>query len=50
MFWLDVKNVCFLDSAFCNKKQRTMFLNILNGSKIGNEKFSDATDLFLKWI
>jgi hypothetical protein len=27
-----------------------MFLDILNGSEIGHEKFSDATDLFLKWI
>jgi predicted metalloenzyme YecM len=31
--WLDIKNVCYLDSAFCNKKQRTIFLDILNGSE-----------------
>jgi hypothetical protein len=49
MIWLGIKNVCYLDSAFCNKKQRTIFLDILNGFVISHVKFS-GTDLFLKWI
>jgi hypothetical protein len=28
--WLEIQNICFLDTAFCNKLQRRLFLNILN--------------------
>jgi hypothetical protein len=56
--WLEIKNICFLDTAFCNKLQkRKLFLNILNKCiapdegrlKGKNEMFYVDTDLFLKW-
>jgi hypothetical protein len=52
--WLEIKNICFLDTAFCNKLQRRLFLNILNECiarpNILNECIARAdTDLFLKW-
>jgi F-box/leucine-rich repeat protein 2/20 len=59
--WLfDFRNVCYLDSAFCNKKQRKVFINVLNEFitfgklKCWDEKTFRAldvdTDLYLKWI
>jgi hypothetical protein len=35
--WLEVDNIGFLDNAFCNKKQRNFFLDILNRCIIGRE-------------
>jgi hypothetical protein len=51
--WLEIKNICFLDNAFCNKQHRLDFLNILNGCVIGSEisnNFTASTDLYLNWI
>jgi hypothetical protein len=49
-----VKNICYLDNAFCNKKERLYFLNILNNLVIVgnfNEKNGDFNvELYLKWI
>jgi hypothetical protein len=54
---IEVKNICDLDNAFCNKKQRVVFLNILNDFVIvGNfcDKYGEYvninTELYLKWI
>jgi hypothetical protein len=55
--WIELKNICNLDNAFCNEKQRTVFLNVLNNFVIAgsfwvkNCKYFDLnTELYLKWI
>jgi hypothetical protein len=54
--WIEVKNICYLDNAFCNKQERKFFLNNLNECVIiGNfcDKFHNfhfKTELYLKWI
>jgi F-box/leucine-rich repeat protein 2/20 len=52
--WLEIKNISFLDNAFCNKHQRSFFFNILSELIIRHD-FSDKdlqinTDLYLQWI
>jgi hypothetical protein len=53
--WLEVKNIGFLDQAFCNKNLGNFFLDILNNCIIGREFFDEKdvnfkTDLYLDWI
>jgi hypothetical protein len=57
--WIEIKNICVLDSAFCNKQLRIYFLNILNGFVIGRDFDSENntyqnlnydTELYMKWI
>jgi hypothetical protein len=59
--WIQIDNICFLDSSFCNKQQRTVFLYILNGFVTAGRDFDSAKDtyyqnlnydtkLYIKWI
>jgi hypothetical protein len=52
---LEVDNIGFLDNAFCNKKLRLHFLDILNSCIVGREfckekDFNIKTELFVDWI
>jgi hypothetical protein len=55
--WIEFKNICCLDSVFCNKTQRIFFLNVLN-EFIATDNLWDKyfeylhfdTKLYLKWI
>jgi hypothetical protein len=57
--WIEVKNICYLDSAFCNKNQKKNFLNSLNKLVIIgcfcdefdlSECIKTNTELYLGWI
>jgi hypothetical protein len=57
--WIEIKSICFLDKAFCNKNFRTAFLNILNGCILGHDfrtkqyydnKIDYCTELYLNWL
>jgi hypothetical protein len=57
--WLEVRDICILDNAFCSRTQRTIFLRILGKCITPFEKscyksyckqINMHTELYLKWI
>ena len=39
--WVDVKDICFFDQSYCNKKYRKKIIEILNNLLIDGKEIND---------